>query len=82
MNAPNQPHWTPNSCFGALHSVWVYLGSFRNCMKLGAKQCVLVPLMQNYVGIFCNERKKSTPLDPKLIFWCVSLCLGAFVMVS
>jgi len=28
-----------------LHSVWVHLGSFRNCMKLGAKQCELVQLM-------------------------------------
>ena len=22
--------------------------------------------------IFCNERTRSTPLDPKLMFWCVS----------
>ena len=133
--APNQPHWTINSCFGALHSVWVHLGSFhncmkldakqgemvqlmqrfvprshvwifrnegtqpapldpklmffalysvwvrlgsfRNCMKLHAKQCELVQLMHNlvpcsHVGIFCNERTQSTPLDPKLMFWCVA----------
>jgi hypothetical protein len=76
-NTPNQPHWNPNSCFGALHCVWVRLGSFRNCMKLGAKQCELLQLMQKYVprshvGIFCNERTQSTPLDPKLMFWCVA----------
>src|SRR6185312_8965693 len=76
-NAPNPPHWTPNSCFGALHSVCVRLGSFRNCMKLGAKQCELVQLMQKYVprshvGIFCNELTQSTSLDPKLMFWCVA----------
>ena len=74
MNAPNPPHWTLNSCFGALHSVWVYLGSFRNSMKLDAKQGELVQLMnklvpQNHVGIFRNERTQSTPLDPKLMFW-------------
>ena len=28
--------------------------------------------------IFRNERSRSTPLDPKLIFWCVSFRLGAF----
>ena len=37
-NAPNPPHWTLNSCFGALRSVGMHLGSFRNYMELGAKQ--------------------------------------------
>ena len=36
-NAPDPPRWTLNSCFGALHSVWVHLGSFSNRMKLDAK---------------------------------------------
>ena len=76
-NAPNQPHWTQNSCFGALHSVWMHLESFRNCMKLDAKQCELVQLVhmlvpQSHVEIFRNERTQSTPLDPKLMFWCVA----------
>ena len=30
------------------------------------------------VGIFRNERTRTTPLDPKLTFWCVSYYLGAF----
>ena len=30
------------------------------------------------VGIFRNERTRSTPLDPKQMFWCVSYYLGAF----
>ena len=29
-------------------------------------------------GIFCNEFTRSTPLDPKLMFWCVSYYLGEF----
>ena len=33
------------------------------------------------VGIFCNERSGSTPLDPKLMFRCVSYNLGAFMTV-
>ena len=67
----------PKLIFWCVHSVWVHLGSFHNCMKLGAKQCELVQLMQKYVprshvGIFRNERTQSTPLDPKLMFWQVS----------
>ena len=59
--APDPPHWTLNSCFGVFHCVWVHLGSFRNCMKLGAKRGELVQLMQKFVpqtdvGIFRNER--------------------------
>ena len=30
------------------------------------------------VRIFRNERTRSTPLDPKLMFWCVLYYLGAF----
>ena len=76
-NAPNPPHWTLNSCFGALHSVWVHLESFRNCMKLDPKHDELVQLMQKFVlqshvRIFRNECTQSTPLDPKLMFWCVA----------
>ena len=49
-------------------------------MKLGAKRDELV---QNFVppsrvGIFRNERTRSTPLNPKLSFWCVLYYLGAF----
>jgi hypothetical protein len=78
-NAPDAPHWTLNSCFGAFHSVWVHLGSFRNCMKLGAKWGELVQLMQKFVpsshiGIFRDERTQSTPLDPKL------KCLVCFIV--
>ena len=30
------------------------------------------------IGIFRNERTRSSPLDPKLTFWCVSHYLGVF----
>ena len=51
-----------------LHSILAHLGSFRNYMKLGAKYSELVQLMLKFVprsdvGIFCNERTQSTPLD-------------------
>ena len=43
--------------------------------------------MQKFVprsrfGIFHNERTRSTPLDLKLTFWCVSYCLGADRLVA
>ena len=47
------------------------------------KSAKLVQLMQKFVQrclvrIFCNERSRSTPLDPKLMFGCVSPRSGAF----
>ena len=133
MNPPNPPHWTLSLCFHKFHCVWVHLLWFRNCMKLGAKQCEQVQLLQKfvprihvrichneppnpphwilnsclcasrsvwvYLAIFCyytklgakrvephinaqvramkshrnfrNEGTRSTPLDYKLMFWCV-----------
>src|SRR6185503_507063 len=51
--------------------------------KLGAKRSKLVQkfVPRSRVGIFRNERTRSTPLDPKLMFWCVSYYLGAFGIV-
>ena len=56
---------------------------FRYYMKLGAERVELVQLMDKFVslsriGIFRHERTQSTPLDPKLGYWFVSYCLGAF----
>ena len=58
-------------------SILVHLGSFRNCMKLGAKHGELVQLMQKFmprsdVGIFCNGQYQSTQSDPKVMFQYVS----------
>ena len=60
-----------------LCSILVYLGSFRNCMKLGAKHDELVQLMQKFVprirvGIFRNGHTQSTQLEPKVMFLNVS----------
>ena len=86
-NAADQPHWILNSCFGVFRTVWMYLGPFRCLTKLGAKRAEMEQLMQTFVprsraGIFCNERSRFTPLEPELLFWCVSYPLGAFGIVS
>src|SRR6185295_437217 len=67
----------PKLMFGAFHSVWVHLGPFRYCMKLGAKWAELVQLMQKFVpgsrvGFFHNKCTQSTSLNPELIFCCIS----------
>ena len=80
MNTPDPPHWILNYRFAAFRTIWVHLGLFGCLKKLGAKWAELV---QNFVprsriGIFRNKHTRSTPLDPKLMFWCVSYRLGAF----
>ena len=86
-NATDPHHWNLNSCFGTFLSVWVHFELFCYCTKLAAKRAKLVQLLKKFtprclVKIFRNKRSQFTPLDPKLIFWCVSLCLGAFGTVS
>ena len=63
------------------------LKQFRYCTKLGAKHAKLVQLLPKFVQrclvrFFRNERSWSAPLDPKLIFWCISFRLGAFGTIS
>ena len=57
----------------------MHSGPFGSLTKLGAKR---VELVQKFVpgirvGIFRNERTQSTPLFPKLMFWCVSYYLDS-----
>ena len=87
----NEHTWsTPlalNSCFSEFRWVWVRLESFCYCKKHGAIWADLVQLVKKFVpqsrvGIFCNERTRSTPLDHNLRFWYVSWCLSAFWIVS
>ena len=69
----------PKRRFGAFHTIWVHSGPFGCLMKLGAKRAELVQkfVPQSHVGICRNEHTRSTPLYPKLMFWCVSYYLGA-----
>ena len=83
MNAPDPPHWTLNSCFVAFRTIWVHLGPFGCLTKLGAKRAELVKkfVPRSRVGVFRDERTRSTPLDPKHMFWSISYHLRAFMTV-
>ena len=58
----------------------MHSGSFGCLTNLGAKRAELVQkfVKRSRIGIFRNERTRSTPLDPKLTFWCISDYLCAF----
>ena len=77
-NALDPPRWTLNSCFVAFHTIWVHLVPFGCLTKLGKKRAELVQKPRRCVGVFRDERTRSTPLDPKHMFWCVSYHLRAF----
>ena len=60
-----------------------YLGAFGTVWLPYETRCKMAELPQKFVprsrvGIFCNERTRSAPLDPKLTFWCILYYLGAF----
>jgi len=65
--------WCVSYYLGAFGTVWLPY-------EFSAKRAELVQkfVKQSRIGIFRNERTRSTPLDPKLTFWCVSYYLGAF----
>ena len=79
MNTPDPPHWTINYRFAAFCTIWVHLGLFGCLTKLGAKRAKLVQkfVPRSCIGIFRNECTRSTPLDPKLMFWCILFYLVA-----
>ena len=79
-NMPNPPHWTLNWCFGgvsynlgAFKTVWL---PYETRCKTGRTSAKVRAWSR--VGIFRNEFTRSTPLDPKQMFWCVSYYFCAF----
>ena len=78
------PHWTLNWYFGDFQTIWVHWGPFGCLTKLGTKRTELVQtfMPRSRVRIICNERTRSTPLDPKLMFCRVSYRWRAFGTVT
>ena len=62
----------------------MHLRPFGCLTELGAKRAELVQkfVPQSRIGIFRDEGTQSTPLDPKLTFWCISYNLGALGTVG
>ena len=58
------------------HSVWERLGSFRNCMKLGAKQGELLQLLQKFVPQ--SHVEFFTTNGPNPPHWLQQSCFCAF----
>ena len=58
-----------------------YLGAFGTAWLPYETRCKTAELLQKFgprsgVRIFRNERTRSTPLDTKLTFWCISYLFG------
>ena len=70
---PKLMFWCVSYYLGPFGTVWL---SYKTLCKTAELVQKFMP--QSRVGIFCNERTLSTPLDPKLNFWCISYNLGAF----
>ena len=70
---PKLTFWCVSYYFGAVGTVWLPYETRYNAGQISAKVCA-TKSRQN----FCNECTRSTPLDPKLTFCCVSYYLGAF----
>ena len=71
-----QTFWCILYDLGAFGTVWLPYETRCKTAELPQK---FVP--RSRVGIFRNEHTRSSPLDPKLPFWCVLYYLGAFVTV-
>src|SRR6185312_5395547 len=62
------------------HTIFVHLAPFGCVTKLSAKRAKLMQKFgpRSRIGIFRDESNRSTPLDSKLMFWCVLYYLDAF----
>ena len=61
---------------GAFGTVWL---SYESRGKTG--ELVQKSMHRSRVGNFHNKHTRSTPSDPKLMFWCILYYLGAFGIV-
>ena len=71
---PKLMFWCVLYYLGSLRTVWLHYETRCKTGLTNAKKF----MPRSRVGIFRNERTRSTPLDPKLTFWCVTYYLGAF----
>ena len=77
---PIRPQIDVLVCFILFGCIWDHLVAYETRCKTGRTSEKFVP--RSRVRIFRNERNRSTPLDPKLMFWCVLYYMGAFGTIS
>ena len=70
---PKLKFWCISYYLGAFGTIWL---PYETRWKTARTVQNFVP--RSDVRIFCNERSRCYPLDPKLMFWCISYYLGAF----
>ena len=70
---PKLTFWCVLYYLGAFGTIWL---PYEDRCKTGRTNAKVRG--QSGAGIFRKERTRSTPLDPKLKFWCISYHLGAF----
>jgi len=71
---PELTFWCVSYYLSAFGIIWL---PYKTLRKTGGSFLhKFVP--RSRVGIFRKERTRSTPLDPKLMFWCISYHFGAF----
>ena len=70
---PKPTFWYVSYYLGAFGIVWL---PYETRCKTGRTRAKFVP--RSRVGIFRNEHTRTTPLDPKLMFWCVSYYFFSF----
>ena len=70
---PKLTFWCISNYFGAFRTVWLPYETRCKTGRSSAKVCATKSCRN-----FSHERTQSTPLDPKLTFWCVSYYLSAF----
>ena len=70
---PKLTFWCVLYYLGAFGTIWLPYEARCKTGRTNAKV-----RGQSGAGIFRKERTRSTPLDPKLMFWCISYHLGPF----
>ena len=70
---PKLVFWCVSFYLGAFGIVWLRYNTQCKKGQTGPKVRA-----QSHIGIFHNKRTRSTPLDSKLMFWCVLYYLDAF----
>ena len=70
---PKLTFWWISYYSGAFMAAWL---SYETRCKTGRTSAKVRATKSRWN--FCNERTRSNPLDPKLMFWCILYHLGVF----